>query len=685
MSASETAMAQRLLAILLMATAAGCPGFPADGRYACAGADCCGNGLLDNDESDIDCGGLTCHACLADSACFEDADCASKVCSSGRCAPLCSRNNGGCDPNAACAEPNSGVRSCTCKSGFAGSGLACADVDECQTNRGGCDANATCTNLVGSHRCDCKPGYAGDGRSCADVDECLTANGGCDAHADCLNTPGSRSCSCQSGWVGDGLTCDPDVCLVNHGGCATIASCVAGHGGATCTCPSGYSGDGKSCTDIDECQTNNGGCDPHATCTNTPGSRSCSCKGGYSGDGLSCSWLGILQLGGAGLDEAGGVAVDASGNIYVVGSSDSELGKLASPKNDDDAILVKVGSDGTILWTKMLASTMVDAANGIALDSSGNLYVVGVTDGNLFGAVGVTSAFVVSYDPGGTERWHQVIDSAGQRVWGTGIAVSPLGVFVAGTTRADLAGALGGADGWAARLDPATGARVWLKQVGSSADDRVQAIAVDSSSRVHLVGSTAGAVASANAGGEDAFGICLDPDGKQVYSYQLGTAALDTFSSVTVDSSGMEIAVGMTFGSFPPVTNLGLTDVLIAFVDQTGKVRSTDQLGGGGQQAAHAVSLDATGMATVVGQTADPLDQKPIQGRDDGFVLQYLSGVRQTSRTRMVGADGLEGLVAVARGPNGTLYAVGFTDSAFPGFTNPAPGLDDLFLVRLAP
>ena len=69
-----------------------------------------------------------------------------------------------CDPNAICADTNPGF-SCTCKSGFRGDGLSCADIDECQENLFFCAANAACVNTFGGFNCACKPGYDGDGNS----------------------------------------------------------------------------------------------------------------------------------------------------------------------------------------------------------------------------------------------------------------------------------------------------------------------------------------------------------------------------------------------------------------------------------------------------------------------------------------------------------------------------------------
>ncbi|HXK17597.1 MAG TPA: SUMF1/EgtB/PvdO family nonheme iron enzyme, partial [Polyangiaceae bacterium] len=56
----------------------------------------------------------------------------------------------------------------------------------------------------------CKTGYAGDGHACSDVDECKKAtDNNCNTHATCANTAGSFICTCRGNYVGDGVTCTP--------------------------------------------------------------------------------------------------------------------------------------------------------------------------------------------------------------------------------------------------------------------------------------------------------------------------------------------------------------------------------------------------------------------------------------------------------------------------------------------
>ena len=81
-------------------------------------------------------------------------------------------------------------------------------------------------------------------------------------------------------------------------------------------------------------------------------------------------------------DEGNGVAVDSSDNIYVSGWT---RGKLDTYAGGDDAIVIKYNSSGTKQWTRQFGSNSSDIGAGVTVDSSGNIYMTGNTSGGLDG------------------------------------------------------------------------------------------------------------------------------------------------------------------------------------------------------------------------------------------------------------------------------------------------------------
>ncbi|HEY7745959.1 MAG TPA: SBBP repeat-containing protein, partial [Desulfuromonadales bacterium] len=97
------------------------------------------------------------------------------------------------------------------------------------------------------------------------------------------------------------------------------------------------------------------------------------------------------QLGTVSTDEATGVAVDGVGNVYVAGSTNGDLdGAGGDPVlGGTDFFLAKFDASGNLLFTRQLGTTATDDdARGVAVDGTGNVYVAGSTNGDLDGVGG---------------------------------------------------------------------------------------------------------------------------------------------------------------------------------------------------------------------------------------------------------------------------------------------------------
>jgi len=141
------------------------------------------------------------------------------------------------------------------------------------------------------------------------------------------------------------------------------------------------------------------------------------------------------KLGTAQNDLANGVATDSSGNFYVTGFTYQHLDGNTSAGNAD-LFVVKYNSSGTKQWTNQLGTSSNDKANGVATDSSGNVYVAGGTYGGLDGNTGsgVNDLFVVKYNSSGTKQWTNQLGSS-SRDYANDVATDSSGnVYVTGTT-----------------------------------------------------------------------------------------------------------------------------------------------------------------------------------------------------------------------------------------------------------
>ncbi len=193
-------------------------------------------------------------------------------------------------------------------------------------------------------------------------------------------------------------------------------------------------------------------------------------------------------------DYGQGIAVDGAGHIYVAGYTYAAFD--GEPFGGSiDAFLSLYKGDGTRQWSRLWGGTGVNYANGVAVDASGAVYVTG--HGGPFGGqpqIGDTDPFLVRYDENGTRAWARIWGS----IWAdAGYAVATAGtndIFVTGM-------AAWGAtfDGQSNKYETlylsafhADGSRPWTRRWGS-ADAQGRGVAALSPSNLFVGGYAYGA------------------------------------------------------------------------------------------------------------------------------------------------------------------------------------------------
>lgn len=94
------------------------------------------------------------------------------------------------------------------------------------------------------------------------------------------------------------------------------------------------------------------------------------------------------SFGGLGTDNCKAVKADAAGNVFLAGDFPFTVDFDPGPGTYNittagsiDAYVLKLNSSGDFAWAKVFAGTTADAAKGLALDATGNVYTTGIFQG----------------------------------------------------------------------------------------------------------------------------------------------------------------------------------------------------------------------------------------------------------------------------------------------------------------
>jgi len=380
-------------------------------------------------------------------------------------------------------------------------------------------------------------------------------------------------------------------------------------------------------------------------------------------------------------DSGQGVGVDISGHVYVAGMTSGTLG--AAALSDQDAFVRKYDSAKNLQWTVQFGTTDLDEVTGIAVDSSGNSYIAGSTEGILaYQAVG-KDAFLVKYDSDGVQKRVKqpqtvfVVDKA----WAVAVYSANSCVYVAGMTDGSLAGPNAGAlDMFLIKYD-LDGTELWIRQLGIVGNDVVYAVAVDGSGNVYLTGQTNGDFESygSHQGNGDAFLVKFNSSGTRLWTKQWGTSYFDYGNGVAVGSSGNIYVTGITEGTLDGA-NAGGRDIFLAKYDTSGNPLWIRQTGSSNEDHSRAVTVNSGGNVYITGTTLGILSD-PGNGGSDLFLVVYdSSGTLQD--TVQGGSSGNDESNGIAIDPvNNCLYLTGRTDGGVDGNVN--VGGWDAILIKL--
>ena len=427
------------------------------------------------------------------------------------------------------------------------------------------------------------------------------------------------------------------------------------------------------------------------------------------------------SMGGPADDANGGVAVDASGNVYVAGgfqgTADFDPGpgtaNLTSA-GESDIFVAKFDPGGNLVWAKQMSGIFDEEAYSLTVDSGGDVYTTGTFWGTVdfdpgpgvfnmtYGGVG--DIFVSRLDTNGNFVWakqlgngsaYAITVDAGGNVYTTGFGN---GDFDPGPGTFFLP-LIGFNDLFVSKLD-SHGDFVWARGIGGTGFDGGWDIAVDGGGNVYTTGAFQGTVdfdpgpgvsSLTSAGDYDAFVLKLDTNGDFVWVKATGGTGPDYGYGLALDASGNIYRSGSFAGAvdFDPgpgvssLTSAGGGDAFVSKLDTNGSFVWAKGMGGPGHDQAGFVTLDAVGNLYLGGVFRGTVDFDPgagtynltSAGLNDLFAAR-LNTYGGLAWAKSVGGPDNEFGLTIALDAGGSLYASG----SYKGTADfdPGPGTHNL-------
>lgn len=385
-------------------------------------------------------------------------------------------------------------------------------------------------------------------------------------------------------------------------------------------------------------------------------------------------------FGGSMPDETWYTTIDASGNVYATGDTQSltNIATVGSHQvsyafGTQDAFLAKFDSFGALIWCTYYGGDGSDYGNLCITDASGNVILSGSTTSTLSGVIATIGSHQQTCG-GGWDGYLALFNSSGVRQWGT--------------------------------------------YYGGSGNEWVIGCSKDASGTIYLAGSslstnnisTPGCHQPSNAGGYDAFLAKFTNAGTRLWGTYYGGVSNDDGYSCSVDASGNIYLIGQTLSnnniSTPGChqviyggTSGGYGDGYIAKFDASGNRLWCTYYGGSGSDWMFNCAIDASGDLYISGTTSTPsvgVISTPGShqvnyggGNYDAFLLKMNSnGIRQWCT--FYGGTGLEDNNWCDVDANGNPYLTGSSNSTGSGVIstpcayqqNYAGGQLDAYLVK---
>ena len=380
--------------------------------------------------------------------------------------------------------------------------------------------------------------------------------------------------------------------------------------------------------------------------------------------------------GGSNNDEARGITLDSSDNIFVGGYTQSvnyptTTGAFQTIfRGSRDSFVTKLNSTGTaFVYSTLIGGDGVDYAQSICADAMGNLFVGGQTGSNNFPTTpGVfqpirhqsLAGFITKLNPTGSALVYStylsgmLLNDFGSGISGIAIDTSGNAIVTGSTANTDFpttSGVFqqvhgGSFDGFVTKINMNASAIIYSTLLGGTFNESPKGISIDAEGNAYVAGDTnsanfpvtLGVLQTTLNGGYDAFITKLNATGSAlIFSTYLGGSEYEFLEDFKIDSSKNVYVSGSTrSANFPTTadafqtTFIGASKAFLTKINPTGNAYLySTYFGGSDLDAAETLDLDNCGNVYLAGTTFSTdfptrqAYQATNRGPADSFITKF--------------------------------------------------------------
>ncbi len=268
------------------------------------------------------------------------------------------------------------------------------------------------------------------------------------------------------------------------------------------------------------------------------------------------------------------ITINDKDSLYVTGSFNGRVNfnfdytgnVFTSVNNSSDIFISKFKTDMSYLWTKTIGSDDWDGAESIAVNSRGDIYIVGgfnntvdfnPTDGiDEHTSNGNTDIFITKFNSSGIYQWTKTLGSTNYDMVEDIIIDSEDNILIVGSfsdslaiTETEAYESNGLADIFVSKLDE-NGNFLWTKIFGGPQWETGGSIAVDNLDNVYVIGNFMESIKfddeieRVSLGGYDIFIAKLDKNGKYLQGRTIGGNDDEIGEAINIDNSDNILLTG---------------------------------------------------------------------------------------------------------------------------------------------